>query len=447
MSESQKIQWKCVVCGEVFEGAVPPDVCPVCGAGQEAFVRFEREEITHHSDEPLKIVIIGSGAAAVSAAEAVRARSGAASVTLLTRETEPPYYRPLLTKTLDTKVGGSDFFLKPSRFYEDSNISARYGTEVVSVSSSAKTVTLKSGGTVSYDKLLIAAGASCFIPPVQGADLPEVLALREHPDFERLLKLAAGGPKRVVVIGGGLLGLETAWSLLNMGHKITVLEACPCVLPRQLDDTGAGLLKKIIESHSGITAMHGVCVEEICGREKVMAVKTKDGLTIDCDIVIVSAGVRSNIGLAKTAGLKIGRAIEVDEFMRTSDPDIYAAGDCASLNGRFDGVWETALKQGKTAGANMTGDSVKYEPSLFGATLSAFGTRLFSIGDIRGESAKDLKIVCALDEVRKTYRKFVFADGRAAGGILLGDVSATQKLLGAVTSGMTAGDALRDSII
>jgi NAD(P)H-nitrite reductase large subunit len=436
-----KTYWKCTVCGEIFEGALPPAVCPVCGAGQEAFVEYVPELIEFSDDKEIKVVIVGSGAAAISAADALRKRNAKASIDIYSREETLPYYRPVLTKAIAEKVNDTEFLVKPAHYYAQNKISLHLGEMADSIDVQGKRLRLKSGESVPYDKLVLATGASCFIPPIQGASLPEVVALREQSDFDKLNSLVADAPKRIVIIGGGLLGMETADSLSKLGHDVTILEACPCVLPRQIDPEGAPVLEKIIAENSSVTVQRDVFVVEICGHEKVIGVKTKRDKIIDCDIVIISAGIRSNVELAKEAGLKLDRAIVVDEKMRTSNPDIYAAGDCAVFNGRFDGIWETAIEQGKIAGADIAGDDAKYSPKVFGATLHAFGVSLFSVGEIESDKNVDYERISSKDELARIYRKFFFKDGILVGGVLLGDVSKTNSLLSGVTRSVNLEEA------
>lgn len=442
-----KTYWKCTVCGEIFEGALPPASCPVCGAGQEAFVEYVPEIINFRDDKEMKVVIVGSGAAAISTADALRKRNAKVSIDIYSKEEVLPYYRPVLTKAIAEKVHDTEFLIQPSHYYEENNINLHLGEEAESIGLQEKRLRLKSGESVSYDKLVLATGAHCFIPPIQGAHLQEVIALREQGDFDKLSDLIAEGKKRIVVIGGGLLGMETADSLSKLGHELVILEACPSVLPRQIDPDGAPVLEKVIAENSDITVQRDVFVVEICGHEKVIGVKTKRDKIIDCDIVIISAGIRSNVELAKNAGLKIDRAIAVDEKMRTSNPDIYAVGDCAVFKGRFDGIWETAIEQGKVAGADIAGDNVEYRPKVFGATLHAFGASLFSVGDIGAEKDATYERISSKDELARKYSKFYFKDGELVGGVLLGDVSKTNSLLSGVTRSVNLEEAKDSKLV
>ena len=289
--------------------------------------------------------------------------------------------------------------------------------------------------------MVLATGASCFIPPIQGADLPQVVALREKTDFDRLNDLLAGGAKNVTVIGGGLLGLETACSLSRLGHRITVLEASPYVLPRQLDPDGSPLFTKIIQK-SAVDIHYGIYAEQITGNDQVAGIKTRCPQEIPADVVIISAGIRPNVDLAKAAGIKVERGIEVNDRMQTLDSDIYAVGDCASVNGVCSGLWEAAALQGAVAGANIAGDNRRYESKLCGATLAAFGTRLFSIGDLGTAQDGIYEQIAEFNELTGTYRKIYFKEGHIVGGVLLGDVRLTNPLLLGVTRNLDTETAL-----
>lgn len=440
-----KTYWKCVVCGEIFEGALPPDTCPVCGAGVEAFVEYIPEIVTFRSDAALKVVIIGSGAAALFAAEAIRKRNTRARIDLYTRESLRPYYRPILTKALTREIPENEYFIHPAHYYEEQGIGLHLDSPVTHIDRQGKTITVK-GTTVAYDKLIIATGAECFIPPIQGADLPEVVAIRTATDANRVKALIAKGKKRVVVIGGGLLGLEAASALHESGHEVTVIEAAPWILPQQLDAEGSPILQRLIEK-SGVRLILDEFVDQIEGDEHAVQVKTRRGQVVPCDLVIISAGIRNQCELAKAAGLTVERGIVVDAHMRTSDPDIFAAGDCAILAGKVEGLWEPAIEQGKTAGANAVGDTVIYRPKELAATLHAFGSKLFSLGDLGRNPQAGYLQVGNRNEVLETYSKFYFREGKLVGGILLGDTRLTNPLLIGVSHSFTPEEAVEQKLL
>lgn len=444
-SKSGKTYWKCVVCGEIFEGALPPDTCPVCGAGQEAFIEYTPEVIGHKEDKEMKVVIIGSGAGAVSSAVALRKRNKKARISIYTNEKELPYYRPILTKAITTEVDNPEFYIHSASFYEKENIRINLESEVDAIDKEKKTISVK-GSQVDYDKLIIATGATSFIPPIQGSDLPEVVAVRQASDVKRLHELIGKSNKKVAIIGGGLLGLEAASFLSAAGHKVTVFEAAPTVLPRQLDEEGGIVFCKVMEE-SNISLKTGLFVDEICGDKHVTSVKTSTNETVKCDLVIISSGIRSNTGLAQSAGLEVERGIIVNEYMQTSHSDIYAVGDCANYKGRVDGIWETAIDQGNTAGAHIGGEKKAYKPKVYGATLHAFGTQLFSLGDLGRTEDSQYDQVSSKNELKKIYKKLYFKDGTLAGGILLGDTKLTNPLLIGITKEFTVDEAGENKLI
>lgn len=428
-----KTYWKCTVCGEVFEGALPPLTCPVCGAGQEAFIEEIPEVIDFSSNEALKVAIIGGGAGGQIAAESIRKRNPNAEITIYARESVNPYYRPVLTKSLAKGINEDNYYIQSKCFYDRENITLQLGAEVSAIDTNSKTLTVN-GETNTYDKLILATGARSFIPPIRGSELPGVIGLREQTHFDELKTRLGKENRRIVVIGGGLLGLETADGLSRLGHDVTVIEACPTILPRHIDGDGAPLLKKKIKN-SAVTVKTGVFVSEIDGTDKVQSVITKCGIKYDCDVVIISAGIQSNTDLAKHAGIELGRAIKVNERMETSAKDVYAVGDCAEHQGVVIGLWDAAINQAKVAGANAVGDSRTYQSRELGATLEAFGTKLFSIGDLGFNDEVEYEAVMSRDELTGVYKKLFFRDGKLVGGALLGDVTLTNSLINGVTKG------------
>ncbi len=438
--------WKCTVCGEVFEGALPPLSCVVCGAGPEAFVEYTEKVITFSSEQEFKTVIIGSGPGAINAAAALRKRNSKVQIDIYSADKDLPYYRPSLTKRLSEKLKLEEILLFPQKYYEENNINLHLNTEITKIVPAEKAIYDNEGNAIKYDKLIIATGARCFVPPLPGADLPEVLTLRNFRNFNSIKTLIENGAKKMAVIGGGLLGLEVANSLLNLGVDVTFLEMAPRIITRQMDIAGSEMLTKII-NRSGITMKTNVYAEEIAGDVKVRGVAIHKNDIIPCDAVIFSAGIRSNIELAVDAGIEVNRGIVVNEKMQTSLADIYAVGDCASFNDVVTGLWEPAIEQGRVAGAHIAGDGVKYEPAVIGATMNAFGTSIFSVGDLgNNENDEYLQVTCRND-VKPTYKNIYFKEGALCGGILLGDLTMTNPLLSGVKKCINTETAMDNKLI
>jgi NAD(P)H-nitrite reductase large subunit len=281
---------------------------------------------------------------------------------------------------------------------------------------------------------VIATGARCFVPPLPGAELPEVFTLRNFGDFRALRAVIDNGAGKIVVLGGGLLGLEVANSLMKLGVDVTVLEMAPRILPRQLDEASSEMLMRVVDA-SKVKVITGSFAEEIAGDARVRGVVTDKHGVIECDAVIVSVGIRANIDLALDAGIEVDRGIVVNERMQTSHADIYAVGDCVSFNGVMAGLWEPAMEQGRVAGAHIAGENLVYEPPVVGATLNAFGTSVFSVGELVCDMKGCVKVVYRND-MKPLYKTLCFGDGKLSGGVLLGDLSLTNQLLSGVKKRM-----------
>ncbi len=444
-----KIFWKCTVCGEIFEGPLPPVNCPVCGVSADAFVEVEMDIVEFESEKALKTVIIGSGAAAVSAAEAIRKRNEKAEITIYTEEELLPYYRPVLSEMINSDVGDDEFYINNKNFYNDMKIDVKLNSKVLSVNKDKKIIVLEDNSEVSYDKLLIATGATPFIPPFTGKDLEGVYTLRNSKDLSKIKNIISENEcLKMTVIGGGLLGLEMACSLANKGCPVTVIDTAPTILPRQTDSNGSNVLQNVVEN-SKIKVITGVMVEQIYGEGKVNGVILNSGEDIKADVVLVSAGLAPSISLASEAGLKCERAIVVNERMETSDPDIYAAGDCSVTNGKYYGVWEPALAQGRVAGANMVGDRQGFSGKLYPATLNAFDTSLLAIGNLHndGTDLKGVKSISQTDEMRNIYRTLYFKDGKLDGALLLGDISKAASIISGVNENIDLEDCVERKIL
>lgn len=367
----------------------------------------------------MKIVIVGGGVAAFEAALSVTKAGESCEVTLISREKVPPYRRPALSGMVAEPLPDAQFYIKPESFYREKGIDISLGITVESIDCAAKTVRLSDGGSASYDRLLLATGSRCFLPPIPGIDGKNVLSLREFCDLEQLRARLESGVKRIVVIGGGLLGLELAQSLLERGCCVTVIEGSPSLLPRNLDAEAAEVALRELGKIPDLALKFGACVKEIT--ESGVRI---EGEEIPADLVMVSAGTRANIELAAAAGLKCNRGIVVDERLRSSQPEIFAAGDCAEVNGTLYGLYGAARAMGAVAGANLAGGAETFRPEAFPARLNVFGLKIFSAGVLKGAAEKS-----ETNPETGAFRKlFHDAAGNLIGCILIGDLKEALKL-------------------
>ncbi|MGI6747421.1 MAG: FAD-dependent oxidoreductase [Anaerovoracaceae bacterium] len=419
--------WKCLVCGHVAEGDTPPDVCPVCGVGPDQFEEIAVSNTGFMSEKEESFIIIGNGAAGTTCCEEIRKRNKKCSIEVISRENIIGYNRPMLTKGILSDLDTIDLYIKPEEWYKENNITLTLNTEVKQINKDTKELVLDNGEIRSYDKLILATGAESFIPPIKGADQEGVFAIRNIAGVKKIQEFLKQ-IKKAVVIGGGILGLEAAWELKKAGLDVTVIEKSANIMGKQLDARGSQLLKEATEK-SGIKVINNLGIEEIVGDGKVAGVKLSDGTVVEGEMVILSTGIKQNIELAKDIGIETGRSIIVNEKMETSVEDIYACGDCAEYNGVNYAIWGQAVEMGKAAGINAVGDEYKYEGFVPSNAFSGMGTSLFSVGDNGKDPEKVYKTIEVYDGTKNTYEKFYFVNNKFCGGILIGDVSKTSKLM------------------
>lgn len=415
---------KCIVCGEIFDASL--GICPVCGVGMDKCVPVEDEIINYKIDTDRTYLIAGGGIAALSAAEAIRNRDKTGKIIMISAEDVLPINRPMLSKNMVVAARvESSLTIKMSEWFEEKQIDIRLGTVVTAIDPDSKTATLDDGTNLPFDKFICATGAECFVLPLPGKDLDGVITVRHLDDVRRIwAKLPKA--KKAVVIGGGVLGLEAASELKKARLKVTVLEAAPKLMSRQLDDETSDTLVKVAEEY-GIPVYTDVKISEIIGDGSVSGVRLADGTLFPTDLVVMSCGNRANIDVAKNAGILCDRAIKVTNRMETNLPDIFAAGDCAELDGVNFQLWAEATEQGRIAGANAVGDNVKYVPIPLGASFEGMNTKLFAIGDV-GKTEHNYQVVEYRDEIEKSYRKYWFVGNRLVGGILYGNTDNIQML-------------------
>ena len=392
---------KCLVCGEIFDSSM--EICPVCGVGKENFVPVDAEESSFRKDTDHFYVILGNGAAGLSAAKAIRERDKTGSVIMISNEAYPTYNRPMLTKSMVAELDAKEILVEPEAWYQENNIHLLLEKEVTGIHTDKKEITLSDGTALKYTKLIYALGSECFVPPIPGTDKPEVVAIRRMSDIEKI-EAMLDRVQNVVVIGGGVLGLEAAWELKKNRKQVVVLEAAPQIMGRQLDEGASQMLTDISRSN-GIDIHAGVQIASIEGESSVTGVKLADGREFPAELVIVSAGVRANVGAAKNAGLDINRGIVVNADMSTSDENIFACGDCAEYEGINYAIWPQALEQGKVAGANAAGDALTYTTVSAGLSFHGMNTGLYAIGDNGKNPNLIYRTVEFKDMGRKQYEK------------------------------------------
>lgn len=363
-------------------------------------------------------MVIGNGMAAARFAEDMAKRAlGRYAIAVIGDEPRLAYNRVLLSSVLAGETASQDIELKSAAWWRDRGVTLTYGCAANSVDLAARTVQLANGTDAPFSKLVFATGSSALRLNVPGADLPGVHTFRDSRDVDRLLKLAEA-KTRVVVVGGGLLGLEAAYGLAKAGAKVTLIHLMDRLMERQLDAPAAALLKRLVEQ-KGIEILLGANTKQIIGGEHVQGVELADGRIIDAEAVIFAAGIRPNVTLAKEAGVPVNRGIVVDDQLRTGSAGIYALGECAEHSGTCYGLVEPAYEQARVLADHLAGGSSGYSGSVMSTNLKVSGVSVFSAGDFQGEAGSESLVFN--DTRRGTYKKLVVKDGVLAGAVLVGD--------------------------
>ena len=367
-------------------------------------------------------LIIGNGVAGTTAAENIRKLDKTGKITVVTEESTPFYYRMRLPDFISGDLTEDKLNAKKEAWYKDQGIDLTLNTRIQGANPGKRAVTTQSNQEIPYDRLLVATGSRSFIPPMKGADKKGVFALRTIQDARNIVAWSKNIQK-VVLIGGGLLGLEAGNALRNLGKKLTVVEFFPRLLPRQLDVAGGGRLQTMMEG-MGFSFRLGAKTQEIKGEDRVSGVLLEGGELLQAEMVIVSAGVRPALELAKALNLDHDKGVKVDEEMKTSQPGIYAAGDVAEFKGIPYGIWTAATEQGQIAGINMAGGNALYKGTVMANTLKVVGVDLASAGNIDVENKLESKV--RTDQ--KVYKKIVLENDQIVGCIMLGDTKGFTKI-------------------
>ena len=367
----------------------------------------------------MKLVIIGNGIAGVKVAEVVRRFSDEIEIKLFTDENYGYYSRVWLPQVISGGKTVEEIIMHDAEWYTGKNIEFYQGTKVAGINPGAKQVTLESGDSVSYDALCLCTGASCNLPPFKNVDVKGVFTLRTIDDA-LAIKAYIKGKKNAVCIGGGLLGLEAARNVAKTGLNTTVVEILPRLLPRQMCSTSATILEEKINS-LGIKTITGANVDEILGKDHATGVKLADGRILKADVVLISSGIKPRFEIFQDAGLTINKGLVVNEFMKTSDENIYAAGDVVEFNNRGWGIIPAAVDQAEVAGKKIAGAPCDpYEPTVPSNKLKIMDFDVMAVGSmILDDEDEECKVFISKDELKGIYKKFVVREGRLIGSILI----------------------------
>jgi nitrite reductase (NADH) large subunit len=379
------------------------------------------------------LVVIGNGMAPGRVLERLLEAAPAVwDITIFNAEPRVNYDRIMLSPVLAGEKTFDQIVIHGDGWYERHGVTLHKGTTVTTINASAKTVTTARGLTVPYDKLLIATGSLPIIIPVPGHTLAGVLSYRDLDDVQAML-LAAQSRGKAVVIGGGLLGLEAAAGLRERGMDVTVLHLMPTLMERQLDPEAGRLLKRAVEAR-GINVITEAQTQAILGEKKVEAVLLSDGTRLPADLVIMAVGIKPNAGLARAASLDTGRGIKVDAAMQTSDPDIFAVGECAEVAGDVFGLVAPLYEMAHVIAARLSGDTTTvFQSKALATRLKVTGIDLFSAGDFAAGDGRD--DVVLRDPARGVYKRLVLKDGRLIGAVLYGDTSDGARLFNVIQPG------------
>lgn len=368
-----------------------------------------------------RLVMIGNGMAGARCIEEILKRNrDMYDITMIGDETYPNYNRIMLSNVLQGKTTFNDININDWDWYEANQIKLISNERVNKIDREARQVVTNQGTTVPYDELIIATGSSAFILPVPGHDLEGVVGFRTIDDTQFMMDTAEQY-KKAVVIGGGLLGLEAARGLLNRGMEVHVVHLLPNLMEMQLDDAAAKLLKKDLEKQ-GMKFLMEKKTAEIYGEQRVQGLRFDDGTSVECDLVVMAVGIRPNVAIAREAGLDVNRAIQVNDYMQTSDPLIYAVGECAEHRGIAYGLVAPLYEQGNVLADFLTGQPTKgYHGTILSTQLKVAGCDLFSGGEIHAD--ENTKAIVVQDEFNGTYKKVLVRDNKVVGVVLYGDAS------------------------
>jgi nitrite reductase [NAD(P)H] large subunit len=366
------------------------------------------------------LVIVGNGMAAARLVdELAKVALGRYAIAVIGEEPRLAYNRVLLSSVLAGETASHEIELKSAGWWRDRGVTLKYGCAVSEIDVGRRELKIAHEESVTFSKLVLATGSSPLRLNVPGAELSGVNTFRDSRDVDLLLALAAG-KKRVVVVGGGLLGLEAAYGLAKAGAPVTLVHLMDRLMERQLDAPAATLLKSLVEK-KGVNVLLNANTARILGEHRVEGVELTDGRRIDADAVIFAAGIRPNIALAREAGIPVNRGVVVDDHLQTGAEGVFALGECAEHRGICYGLVEPAYEQAKALAQHLAGRNATYPGSVVATNLKVSGVGVFSAGEFMGTDRSEAIVLN--DFRRGTYKKLVIEDGRLIGAVLVGDTT------------------------
>ena len=374
-----------------------------------------------------EIVLIGNGMAGIRAVEEIlKLAPNRFKITVFGSEPYPNYNRIQLSKVLQGDTEVADITLNTWEWYEEKGILLYPGETVIEIDTDNQIVSTDKKRQVKYDKLIMATGSDPFMLPLPGIDRKGVTAFRNIKDCELMIS-ASENYKKAVVIGGGLLGLEAARGLLNLGMQVDVVHLSDCLMERQLDKTAGKMLQKELENQ-GMNFLLEKQSAEITGLDRVEGLKFKDGEEVKADLVVMAVGIKPNVTLANESGIKVNRGIIVNDYLETTVPNVFAVGECAEHREMVYGLVAPLYQQGLEMAKRICGmDSEGYQGSVLSTQLKVSGVDVFSAGEINED--EDTKSVRVFDDWLGVYKKVLVKEGKITGAVLFGDTQDGTRLL------------------
>ncbi|MGY2047542.1 NAD(P)/FAD-dependent oxidoreductase [Methylobacterium sp. JK268] len=391
-----------------------------------------------------RLVVVGNGMASLRFLERLTARDRAPfAVTVVGAEPVAAYNRVLLSSLLGGEVDEAACTFRGLDWYADHGITLVTGAPATAIDRAARTVRVGEGLVLDYDRLVLAVGSVPIRLPKPGMDRPGVITFRDLADVAAIRRAATAGA-RAVVIGGGLLGLEAAVGLARLGVDTTLLHVMDRLMERQLDHAAADLVRRAMEAR-GVRVLLQADTAAVEGDGRVEAVRLADGRLLPADLVVMSVGVRPATALAAAAGLAVGRGIQVDDHMTTSDPAVFALGECAEHRGVTYGLVEPAYEQAEVLARHLAGEAAAYAGTSLATSLKVSGLPVFSAGLV--DVPAGAEAVTWSDPAAGLYRKLVIADNRLVGAVFVGDVAEQAWCKALIRSGDPLGRADRDDLM